>query len=198
MDFSLLTDEQLIQYANSTKKESEQALEELLKRYKSAVNCVSRGYFLNDGDMDDLVQEGMIGVFKAMGSYNGAIPFKAYAYRCIKTNILSAIKKSNSDKNKPLNNFVPLISLDGDDDKNALMRGEECDPEEEYINKEREKELLDVIDKTLSDYEKKVLSLYLKGYSYIDIGEKTGKNIKAVDNAVQRIRKKLTAILMAK
>ena len=171
---------------------SEQALAELLKRYKNVVSSVARGYFLSGGDTDDLLQEGMIGVFRAIASYNGSSAFRPYAYKCIKTGIISAIKRSNANKNKPLNNFVSLSVYDGNDaDKNELMRGEVFNPEEAYINMESEKELIRVIKQTLSKLEYEVLSLYLQGFSYADIAAKTNKNVKSVDNTVQRIRNKL-------
>ena len=193
-----LEDETLAVMAKAENEESEAALEELLKRYKSAVNSIARGYFLSGGDTDDLLQEGMIGVFKAIASYNGAAAFKPYAYKCIKTGILSAIKKSNRNKNKPLNNFISLSAELGDDaDKRELMRGEEIDPEEAYINKEAEKELIAEIKSALSELEYRVLLLYLQGFSYDDIAARTKKNVKSVDNTVQRIRKKIDRIKRA-
>lgn len=195
MEIKSLSDEELAVMAKAETARSEAALEELLKRYKSAVNSIARGYFLSGGDTDDLLQEGMIGVFKAIASYNGAGAFKPYAYKCIKTGILSAIKKSNRDKNKPLNNFISLSAESGDDaDKNELMRGEEINPEEAYINMEAEKELIAEIESALSELEYRVLSLYLQGFSYDDIAKRTGKNVKSVDNTVQRIRNKLNRV----
>ena len=171
MEIKSLSDEELAVMAKAETARSEAALEELLKRYKSAVNSIARGYFLSGGDTDDLLQEGMMGVFK------------------------SAIKKSNRDKNKPLNNFISLSSESGDDaDKNELMRGEEINPEEAYINMEAEKELIAEIESALSELEYRVLSLYLQGFSYDDIAKRTGKNVKSVDNTVQRIRNKLNRV----
>lgn len=184
-----VSDEEL---AVKAKNGEEKALSELLKRYKSVVNSAARGYFLSGGDTDDLVQEGLIGVFRAITAYDGTSAFRPYACKCIKSCILSAIKSSNREKNKPLNNFVSLSASDGDDaDKSDLMRGEDFDPEEAYINKESEKELMAFIKTSLSKLEYEVLALYLQGFSYCDIGEKTGKNVKSVDNTVQRIRNKL-------
>ncbi len=194
-EINSISDEELVILAMSEKNVAESALDELLKRYKNVVNSVARGYFLSGGDTDDLVQEGMIGVFKAICSYNGSIAFKPYALKCIKTGILSAIKKSNRDKNKPLNNFTSLSIGDGDDaDKSELMRGTDNDPEQEYINKENEKELIAKIKAELSELEFRVLALYLQGFSYDDIAKSTGKNTKSVDNTVQRIRNKLCRV----
>lgn len=192
MDYSLLTDEKLLELCTGENAD-EEALGALLMRYKHTVNSVARAYFLSGGDTDDLLQEGMIGVFKAISTYNGKSSFKNYAYKCIKTTILSAVKKSGRLKNRPLYNYVPLTAEEGDDaDKNSFLSDDSFDPEERYINDEAEKELKARIKEGLSDLEFKILSLYLAGYSYREIAEKTDKSVKSVDNAVQRIRKKIT------
>ncbi len=190
MDYSAMSDEELLA-ACKNGKENEEALGVLLMRYKHTVNMVARAYFLSGGDTDDLLQEGMIGVFKAISTYNGKSSFKNYAYKCIKTTILSAVKKSGRLKNKPLYNYISLSSEEGDDDKNAFLSDDSFDPEEKYINDEAEKELKARIKESLSELEYKILNLYLAGYSYREIAEKTDKSVKSVDNAVQRIRKKI-------
>lgn len=191
------TDEELAEEAKNGAN-AEKALTEIFARYKYAVNSVARSYFLSGGETDDLIQEGQIGVFRAIMTYNGNYAFKPYVLKCIKTHVLSAIKHSNREKNKPLNNPVSLSVGDGDDaDKSEYMRGASFDPEEEYINKENEKELVDLIKESLSKLEYDVLIYYLQGYSYFEIGEKTGKNVKSVDNTVQRIRNKINAAKQA-
>lgn len=195
MNYSIMSDEELLSACKDGKdeKEKEEALGVLLMRYKHTVNMVARAYFLSGGDTDDLLQEGMIGVFKAISTYNGKSSFKNYAYKCIKTNILSAVKKSGRLKNKPLYNYVSLSSEEGDDeDKNAFLSDDSFDPEEKYINAEAEKELKARIKRELSELEYTILNFYLAGYSYREIAEKTDKSVKSVDNAVQRIRKKIT------
>lgn len=193
MDFGNFTDEELVELCSGDTRD-ENALETLLIRYKHTVSSVARSYFLSNGDTDDLVQEGMIGVFKAISTYNGKSSFKNYAYKCIKTSILSAVKKSSRLKNKPLFNYVSLSeTAEGNDaDKSPFLSDDSFDPEERYINSEAEKELKSRIRSKLSDLEFDILALYLSGYSYREIAERTGKNAKSIDNAIQRIRKKIT------
>lgn len=191
MKYSNYTDEELAFLA----KTDENALERLMEKYKPMINAQARSYFLNSGDIDDLVQEGMIGVFKAITSFSGKASFKTYVFTCVKTSIISAIKKSNRIKHKPLNNYVSLSGSDGDDaDKTLLISDKNFDPEKNYIEIERENELKKEIKDSLSEFEHKILVLYLQGFSYADISEKTGKNEKSIDNAIQRIRKKLTKL----
>ncbi len=191
MKYKNLTDEELAFLA----KTDEQALELLLEKYKPMINSFARRYFLNSGDIDDLVQEGMIGVFKAITSFNGSSSFSTYAYTCIKTNVITAVKRANRNKNKPLNNYISLSGAEGDDvDKSLLVSDENFDPEKNYIEMEAESELQDKIKQKLSDFEYKILVYYLQGFSYVDIGDKTGRNAKSIDNAVQRIRKKLVQL----
>lgn len=199
MDFGNFTDEELVELCSGDTRD-ENALETLLIRYKHTVSSVARSYFLSNGDTDDLVQEGMIGVFKAISTYNGKSSFKNYAYKCIKTSILSAVKKSSRLKNKPLFNYVSLSeTAEGNDaDKSPFLSDDSFDPEERYINSEAEKELKSRIRSKLSDLEFDILALYLSGYSYREIAERTGKNAKSIDNAIQRIRKKLRKILRVK
>lgn len=184
-----LSDEKLAVLA----KADNAAMETLLERYKKAVKSTARQYFLADGEEDDLIQEGTIGLFKAINTYDGVSSFKNYAFTCIKSGIISAVRKSTSDKNKPLLYYVP-IGAEGDEDKSSIIKDEAIDPEEEYINSEAEKEFIDRIKMTLSEYEFDILTLYLSGYSYSDIAKKQGKKVKSVDNAVQRIRKKIAQV----
>ena len=191
MKYNNLTDEELAFLA----KTDEIALERLMEKYKPLINAQARSYFLNSGDASDLVQEGMIGVFKAITSFNGKSSFKTYVYTCIRSNIITAIKKSNRIKHKPLNNYLSLSGYDGDDeDKTLLISDKNFDPEKNYIEKEEEKELKNKIKENLSDFEHEILVLYLQGFSYSDISKKTGKKEKSIDNAIQRIRKKLTKL----
>ena len=194
MDYTKYSDEQLVEFAQNNDTE---ALEFLITRYKKAVTKIARSYFLIGGDMDDLLQEGMIGVFKAIGSFNLSGDFKHYAYRCIKNNILTTIKVANRVKNKPLINYVSLSFDDEDDvDKNQFLDSGVRNPEETYINNETEKESKNKIFKSLSTLENSVLKLYLDGYSYNEISVKLAKNVKTIDNSIQRIRKKLNTSLI--
>lgn len=193
MDFSKKTDEELVVLS----KENEEAMNVLIERYRNYVKSVSRGYFLTSGDLDDLIQVGTIGVFKAISTYNGTSSFKSYAYRCIKTSIFTAIKNSNSKKHSPLNNYVSLSSLDLDDndgDKNLIVMDSNYNPEKTLVDNEAESELKEKIKNALTSLEYEILMLYLQGFSYLLISEKINKNPKSIDNAIQRIRKKLLSL----
>ena len=189
MEYKKLSDERLAQLAKDGDAE---AMETLIVRYRYLVTSIAHSYFLIDGDLEDLIQVGQIGVFKAINTYNGKVEFKFYAYKVVKNAVLSAIKKSNTSKNLPLNNYIPLSGfVDGDNDKNILLADENFSPEETYINNETEEELKDRIFSSLSKYESEILTYYLQGYTYVEISSKLNKSIKSIDNALQRIKKKL-------
>ncbi len=195
MEFNELKDEEL---AVKAQKNGE-GLEILMARYKNMVNSFARSYFLSDGDVDDLIQEGLVGLFKAISSYNGKASFSSHAYTCIKSSIISAVKKSNRLKNAPLLNYVSLTGASEDsNDKTDIILDKAFGPEEIYINAESMQELNNVIENTLSKFENNILALYLNGYSYSDIAIKTNKDVKSIDNALQRIRKKLVVIIKGK
>ena len=189
MKYKKLSDERLAQLAKDGDAE---AMEKLIVRYRYLVTSIAHSYFLIDGDLEDLIQVGQIGIFKAINTYNGKVEFKFYAYKVVKNTVLSAIKKSNTSKNLPLNNYIPLSGfVDGDNDKNILLADENFSPEETYINNETEEELKDRIFSSLSKYESEILTYYLQGYTYVEISSKLNKSIKSIDNALQRIKKKL-------
>lgn len=185
-----LTDEQLV--ALSQHKD-ENAIEELFNRYKYIVSAIAHSYFLNGGDSEDLIQEGLFAVFKAISSFNAKANFKTYVYTCVKNRIFSVIKSSNRNKNLPLNNYLSISGgVESDNlDKNKAIIDKNFSPEETYINLEAENELKGKISKVLSEYEYKILVYYLKGYSYRELGEMFSKKEKSIDNAIQRIRKKI-------
>lgn len=188
-DYTKLSDDRLAVLA----KTDGAALSAVIERYKKAVKSTARRYFLAGGEEDDLIQEGTVGLFRAITSYDGVSPFRNYAFKCIRSSIISTVRKSTSDKSKALNYYVPIYAGE-DDDKNPFIKGEIFDPEEEYINSESASEFMERIKATLSGYEYEILTLYLGGYSYSDIAEIKGKNAKSVDNAVQRIRKKIAKV----
>ena len=188
MNYQDFTDEQLVSAAQN---KDDAATAELISRYKNYVKSIVRPFFLAGGDSEDLIQEGMIGVFKAIETFNGKSSFKSYVYLCVKTGIISLIKKYNSDKNKPLNEFISLSSMGQICVSDEIAATAYLDPEKNVIESERETELIEKMKGNLSGLEFKILSLYLEGYSYAEIGYKTGKNVKAIDNALQRIRKKV-------
>ena len=189
MDYSKLTDENLATLAQSNDAE---AMETLILRYRHMVSGIARSYFLTDGDIEDLIQVGQIGVFKAITTFNGKVDFKFYVYKCIKNSVLTAIKKSQTDKNKALSNYISLSGfVDGDNDKNEFLADGHFGPEESLINTESEQELKDKFAKILSKYEYEILAYYLQGYTYSEISKKLNKKSKSIDNALQRIKNKL-------
>ncbi|PWM75254.1 MAG: RNA polymerase sporulation sigma factor SigH [Bacillota bacterium] len=193
MDAAIVADEELCARAQGGDLG---ALNALFDRYRTMVKSIVHSYFLSGGDREDLLQEGMIGLFKAVNGYNGKAGFKTFAALCVKRNVLSAIRLSGRDKHKPLNNYVSLSGAGEDGAGYELLVGREVlDPETEYINNESLAELTEGIHFTLSKFERKVLALYLDGYSYENIGEKLGKSAKSADNALQRIRKKIERIV---
>ncbi len=189
--FDTLSDNELVALA----KTDAEALDAVFARYKKMLVSIGRSYFLVSGDNDDVMQEGMIGLFKAINTFNDEYVFSSYAYRCIKNSILTAIKRANTDKNKPLINYISLSGSDDDDiDKMFILKDLNYNPETTVINKENEKELKEKILTNLTSLEKNVLAKFLDGYSYEDIAKDLNKDKKSVDNAIQRIRKKISNI----
>lgn len=183
-----LSDEELIKLS---KNGNAQATEELIRRNENLVKKLANQYFLSSGGVDDLAQEGRLAVVSAIKNYNGSVPFKNFLITCVKNAIKSLILKDRRKKNLPLNNYVSLSGyLDCDTDKMEIVVDTRMGPEETYINNERTAELQKLISTKLSDTEYKILYWRLQGVSYKDIGNKLGKKTKAVDNALQRIRKK--------
>lgn len=195
-DYLLKTDEELCSLAQT--KDTE-AMSVLINRYRSMSVALARSYFLNDGDIDDLVQEGLIGVFRAIETFDGSSIFKTYVYSCIKNSIITAVKKSGRKKNLPLNNYISLSGfVDGDIDKVSFIIDNHFDPEETYLKKESETEIINQFSTILSKLEISVLKLYLQGYAYSYIAEKINKSNKTIDNALQRIKKKLSPFIKIK
>lgn len=190
-----ISDEELVFKAQSGDSDSEL---ELFSRYKNALRKISRSYFLIGGDIEDLVQEGMIGLFKAIKGYSSEknVSFSAFASLCIKHQIQTAVKKASSQKNMVLSTALPLTNpydSDEDDEGNLeiIIPSKDPTPEEKMISDETVKEMKEAIKKKLSHMELKVLSSYLKGQSYKVISAETGLSSKSIDNALTRIKKKL-------
>ena len=181
------------------KNGDEYAMEEILAQRKQLVNSVVRKYFLIGGDTEDLIQEGVYALFKAVRAYDKTknSSFDAYAYMVIERRIISIIKSANSKKNLPLNEAVKVnnqgtISTDDNDDGVGYMiSSADPDPENELLDNDSYNELMAKIKETLSVYENKVLELYLEGYNYNDIALKLDVLSKSVDNALNRIKNKL-------
>ncbi len=188
-----MTDEELVLKAQ---KNDEASVNLLLTRYKHLVNKIARSYFLADGDSEDILQEGMIGLYKAIINFDPAknVSFKTFASTCIRHQLQSAIKVSSSEKNKILSSAIsisdsPLDEEDGD--LEIFIPSSLPSPDDKVLEKERFKEIKDKIIDTLSALELKVLSLYLKGYSYQEISSLSGLSKKSIDNALTRIKNKL-------
>ena len=190
------TDEELVQMIKLGLEEAE---EELFARYKSVVSSVARSYFLMGAELDDLIQEGMIGLYKACQKFSEKqASFKTFAYLCIKRQIQTAVKQANRQKNKMLNNYISLDSQggyktgeNGEDEAVLILPSENLSPDAEIIQKENYKEIVKKIKSALSPLELKVLTLYLKGNSYQTISIEVGKSYKSVDNLLYRIKNKL-------
>lgn len=165
----------------------------LMEKYKGLVRSKARALFLMGGDTDDLIQEGMIGLFKAVRDYQPQreASFVTFANVCIDRQIYTAVKNSNRQKHLPLNSYV---SLSQEGEESPLGESWEENPERILIGQENVRALKEEIRKKLSPMEHKVLDYYLKGYGYAQIGELMGKPSKSVDNALRRIRKKLSRI----
>lgn len=182
-----------------------EAMAYLLEKYKSMVRALSRPLFLMDGDKDDLLQEGMIGLFKAIRTYdaNKGTVFETFANLCISSQLYSAIKMSNRQKNIPLNSYISLDMPDGNEEGsgadsffelNRALAAWQQNPEEIVIGQESARNMKRKLYSRLSKMETQVLSLFLKGLTYQEIAGELGKSPKTVDNALQRIKGKLSKL----
>lgn len=185
------TDEELVKIARAGDSE---AADVLVAKYKNLVRRKANAFFLIGGDTDDLIQEGMIGLFKAVRDYDETreASFLNFATICIDRQLRTAIERNNRKKHMPLNTYV---SIDNEEDteplEETLKSLQAVSPEELVIRAEDLSEIRRRVSEDLSPMEKEVLSLHLSGLSYVQIAETLGKNQKSVDNALQRIRKKL-------
>lgn len=195
-EYSKMTDEEIIK---EIRKGDKQALTYLMNKYKEIVNLKVGKYFMVGAEKEDIIQEGLIGLFKAIKTFNAEKnnTFKTFANMCIERQLITAIKSSNRQKHMPLNSYLSLnmSAYDNEEEHGAeLMDTFDSktieDPLETIINKEYYDEIEKSIDKTLSQFEKQVLDRYMKGESYVTIAKKLDSPVKSVDNAIQRIRKK--------
>lgn len=192
MDFSDYSDPQLQQMAAAGDRKAE---ETLTGRYLQMVRACARPFFLAGGDSEDLIQEGMFGLISAIRQFDPAhgASFQTFAEHCIKKRIISAIRSASRLKHFPLNDGLSLEQLSEDTllPVAAIPGCVQPSPEELVLARESKEELYSAFRNCLSKLEKKVLDLYLDGLSYQDIALHLGKDAKAVDNAVQRIRRKM-------
>jgi len=176
------------------KKNDNEALGALFEKYNSLINRISRRYYLVGGESEDLVQEGYIGLFNAILSFdeNVDVTFKTFATNCIDRKIKTAITQANRQKNKPLNGYTAIIDdIDDGDEEGYIVISNELTPEEKVIDKQKFSIIKAEINKVLTAEQKKVLVMYLNGDSYSEIAIKMGTNVKKVYNTIFQIKKKL-------
>ncbi len=198
-DYSQLSDDELIKIIHEG---DSRAQEVLIKRYKNFVLAKSRSYFLVGAGREDIVQEGMIGLYKAVRDYkiDRLASFRAFAELCITRQIITAIKAATRQKHQPLNSYVSLNKpiYDEESDRTLLdiLKGTKLNnPEELFVSKETYDLIENQISEMLSTLEFNVLQEYLNGKSYQDIADTLDKHVKSVDNALQRVKRKLEDFL---
>ena len=189
-----MTDEQLALKAQSG---DESSVNELLTKYKPLVSKLSRSYFLTDGDSEDILQEGMIGLYKAIRHYdkNKNASFKTFASTCIKHQLQSAIKIASAEKHKVLSTALSINDPSQDDEDGELeiyIPSSLPSPDDKLLERERMSEIKQKIKEVLSSLELEVLSLYLTGYNYNEISSISKLSKKSIDNALTRIKNKLS------
>jgi len=175
------------------------ALDALLERYRRFVRAKARGYFLVGADFDDIEQEGMIGLYKAVRDFRDdrQASFRAFAELCITRQIITAIKTATRQKHQPLNQYVSISGIRGGEDpgersvEQLLDDHNVADPAEEVVSGERMDAMRASMAEMLSGLEVDVLRLYVEGRSYQEIGDQLGRHVKSIDNALQRIKRKL-------
>ncbi|MDY7220617.1 RNA polymerase sporulation sigma factor SigH [Halalkalibacterium halodurans] len=195
LDFNQIEDEGLV---NRVRNGDGAALEYLIHKYKNFVRAKARSYFLIGADHEDIVQEGMIGLYKAIRDFKGdkLSSFKAFAELCITRQIITAIKTATRQKHIPLNSYVSLDKPLYDEESDRTLLDVVCgsrvtDPEELLINQEEFDDIEVKMGELLSDLERKVLMLYLDGRSYQEISAELNRHVKSIDNALQRVKRKL-------
>lgn len=190
------TEEELLERARAGERG---AGDLLVRRYFRLVKRCARPYFLAGADNDDLIQEGMLGLLKAVREFDSGkgVPFAQFARVCVSRTIISAVRSSLAARHSVLNDAIPLEKPLFEDIARASggEAGIAADPEALVIGMEAREELLVELDRVLSDFEGKVLSLFLDGYSYEEMAAKLGRPVKSVDNAVQRIRRKSAQLI---
>jgi RNA polymerase sporulation-specific sigma factor len=201
-EYILLTDEELV--VKSQNNDS-YAQEFLINRYRNFVRVKSRSYFLIGADKEDIIQEGMIGLYKATRDfkYEKLASFRAFAELCITRQIITAIKTATRQKHIPLNSYVSLNKpiYDEESDRTLLdviSTTKITDPEDLLISREEFANIEEKMSKVLSPLEWKVLNSYLEGKSYLEIAADLDRHVKSIDNALQRVKRKLEKVIEKK
>lgn len=202
LQYKSKTDEEIIKIIRNG---DNQAQDYILDKYKALVKTKSRAYFLIGADKEDIIQEGMIGLYKAIRDYQFQrnASFKVFAELCINRQIITAIKAATRQKHIPLNSYIslnkPVFEEDSDQTYMDMLKiGEIFNPEALFISQEDKNFIEDQMEKVLSDFETKVLSFYLQGKSYFEISKIIKKPEKSIDNALQRVKKKVGKFLEEK
>ena len=198
MEFEKMSENDII---NLAQNKEDSAMEYLLEKYKPLVRQKTRKLFLIDGDKDDLIQEGMIGLFKAVRDYQAGkdAAFRTFADLCISRQLYSAIKKSNRLKNQPLNSYISIYTDEFNDadelvgDRTVISSGSDniANPEAIVIDRESAVDMQNQMFDKLSKMEREVLKRYLDGMTYQEIAADMEKSPKSIDNALQRIKGKI-------
>lgn len=198
-NFEELPDEQVAELARDN---NAYAQEYLLNKYKNFVRAKARSYFLIGADREDIVQEGMIGLYKAIRDFKVSklTSFRAFAELCITRQIITAIKTATRQKHRPLNSYVSLNKpvYDEESDRmliDVLSSGKVSNPEDIFIGKEDFSTIETKMGKMLSPLEMKVLQKYIEGKSYLEISDELERSVKSVDNALQRVKNKLEKLI---
>ena len=195
-ELKTISDEKLLRQIQSG---NDDAMECLLERYRDMVRKEARSFFLAGGDEEDLIQEGMIGLFKAVQDYDvdQEASFFSFARLCVTRQLYSAIEASNRKKHSPLNSYISLYEReDGEGSLIDMMESEhETNPEELLVSQEHAKSLEERLEKDLSELERRVLYLHLMGTDYKTIAKLLERSPKTIDNALQRIKGKMQKIL---
>ena len=194
-----LTDEEIVELA---KYGNVGALEFLINKYKNFVRAKARTYFLIGADREDIIQEGMIGLYKAIRDYryDRQASFRAFAEICVTRQIITAIKTATRQKHIPLNSYVSLNKPVFDEESErtlgeVVITEKDGNPEDLFINQENLMDIESTMNKILSPLEQEVVGLYLEGKSYQEIAEQLNRHVKSVDNALQRVKRKLEQYL---
>ena len=198
-NYSALHEETLIK----AQQGDNSALECVIEMYKGDVRAKSRSYFLIGADKEDLIQEGMIGLYKAIRDFNPQkhSGFRSFAELCITRQIITAVKAATRQKHIPLNSYISLSKMAFENDASSTMlmdmlnKADVNNPEEMMINREKRAGLENKLNRILSPLERNVLTSYLNGDTYGEISEKIDRPVKSIDNALQRVKRKLEKYL---
>lgn len=203
IQFDKMTDEEIVSLAQETGNGD--AVEFIVDKYKNFVKAKARSYFLIGADKEDIIQEGMIGLYKATRDFKSdrLASFRSFAEICVTRQIITAIKTATRQKHIPLNSYVslnkPIYTEESERTLMDVLSGiKETDPEELVISKEELTDIEASMGEILSSLEWKVLMGYLDGKSYQEIAEEVNRSVKSIDNALQRVKRKMEKYLEAK